>query len=42
MDKHIFVKLLCLASQGLFLYKDCLYKQIDSVAMGSPFRTNTS
>ena len=25
MDKHIFVKLLHLASEGLFLYKDCLY-----------------
>ena len=34
--KHIFVKLLRLASEGLFLHKDCLYKQIDGVAKGSP------
>ena len=39
MDKHIFVKLLCLASEGLFLYKDCLYKQTDGVAMGSSLGT---
>ena len=36
MKKHIFVKLLRLACEGLFFYKDCLYKQIDGVAMGSP------
>ena len=36
MDKHVFVNLLHLANEGLFLYKDCLYKQIDGVAMGSP------
>ena len=36
MEKHIFVKLLRLACKGLFFYKDCLYKQIDGVAMGSP------
>ena len=35
MEKHIFVKLLRLACEGLFLYNDCLYKQIDGVAMGS-------
>ena len=34
MDKHIFVKLLHLASEGLFLYKDCLYEQINDVALG--------
>ena len=38
MDKHIFVKLLRSVCEGLFLYKDCLYKQIDGVAMGSPLR----
>ena len=36
MEKHIFVKLLRLTCEGLFLYNDCLYKQIDGVAMGSP------
>ena len=36
MEKHIFVKLLHLASKGLILNKDCLYKQIDGIAMGSP------
>ena len=35
MDKHIFVKLLRLASERLFFYTDCLYKQIDDVATGS-------
>ena len=35
MDKHIFVKV-------LFCYKNCLYKQIDGVAMGLiRLRTNT-
>ena len=28
--------MLRLACEGLFFYKDCLYKQIDGVAMGSP------
>ena len=36
MEKHIFVKLLRLACEGLFFYKDCLYKQIDGVTMRSP------
>ena len=36
MEKHIFVKLLRLACEGLFFCKDCLYEQIDGVAMGSP------
>ena len=36
MKKEIFIKLLRLATQGQFLYKDILYKQIDSVTMGSP------
>ena len=36
MDKHIFVKLLRLAREKLFLHKDCLYKQIDGVAIRSP------
>ena len=34
MEKHIFVKLLRLACERLFFYKDCLYQQIDGVAMG--------
>ena len=36
MKKEIFIKLLRLATQGQFLYKDILYKQIDGVTMGSP------
>ena len=36
MKKEIFIKLLRLATQGQFFYKDILYKQIDSVTMGSP------
>ena len=36
MKKAIFIKLLRLATQGQFLYKDVLYKQIDGVTMGSP------
>ena len=31
MKKEIFIKLLRLATQGQFLYKDILYKQIDGV-----------
>ena len=34
--KLIFKKLLTIATQGMFMYKDKLYKQIDGVAMGSP------
>ena len=29
-------KLLTLATQGIFMYKDKIYKQTDGVAMGSP------
>ena len=36
MNKKIVIKLLRLATQGQFLYKDILYKQIDGVTMGSP------
>ena len=36
MKKEIFIKLLRLATQGQFFYKDILYKQIDGVTMGSP------
>ena len=36
MKKEIFIKLLRLATQGQYLYKDILYKQIDAVTMGSP------
>ena len=36
MKKEIFIKLLRLATQGQFLYKDILYKQIDGVTMSSP------
>ena len=33
-EKDVFVKLMRLATQRLFLYKDTLYKQIDGVTMG--------
>ena len=36
VKKEIFIKLLRLATQGQFLYKGILYKQIDGVTMGSP------
>ena len=36
MEKHAFIKLMKLAIQGMFLYNDELFKQIDGVAMGSP------
>ena len=36
MKKEIFIKLLRLATQGQFLYKDILYKQINGVTMVSP------
>ena len=36
MDKPIFMKLLCLASKGLFLYKDHPYKQINGIANKFP------
>ena len=34
-DKVVFRKLMFMATQGLFMYKDKLYKQIDGVTMGS-------
>ena len=37
-EKDVFVKLMRLATQGLFLCKDTLYKQIDGVIMGCPLR----
>ena len=36
MEKHAFIKLMKLATQGMFLYSGELFKQIDGVAMGSP------
>ena len=36
MKKEVFIKLLCLANQGMFLYKEKLYQQHDGVSMGSP------
>ena len=36
MEKDDFIKLLQLAAEGMFLYRDKLYRQIDGVAMGSP------
>ena len=36
MEKHAFIKLMKLATQGMFLYHGELFKQIDGVAMGSP------
>ena len=35
-DKQIFIKLLEIATEGMFIYKDLLYKQVDGVAMGNP------
>ena len=34
--KDIFIKLMNLATKGLFLYKEVLYQQIDGVTMVSP------
>ena len=34
--KKSFIKLLTIATQGIFMYKDKIYKQTDGVAMGSP------
>ena len=36
MEKHAFIKLMKLATQGMFLYNGELFKQIDAVAMRSP------
>ena len=36
VDKTVFRELLRIATGGMFLYKDTLYKQVDGVAMGSP------
>ena len=36
VPKHIFKKLLNIATGGMFMYKDKLFKQVDGVAMGSP------
>ena len=33
-EKDVFVKLTRLATQGLFSYKDILYKQVDGITMG--------
>ena len=35
IDKDVFLKLMFTATQGLFKYKDKLYKQMDGVTMGS-------
>ena len=35
-EKEVFIKLLRLVNQGMFLYKDKLYQQHDGVSMGSP------
>ena len=34
-EKHAFIKLIKLVTQGMFLYNGELFKQIDGVAMGS-------
>ena len=36
LTKPVFIKLLRLCTEGIFLYKDNIYKQIDGCAMGSP------
>ena len=35
-EKSVFRQLMFMATQGLFIYNDKLYKQIDGVTMGSP------
>ena len=35
-EKSVFRQLMCMATQGPFMYNDKLYKQIDGVTMGSP------
>ena len=35
MKKHAFIKLMKLATQGMFLYNGELFKQVDGVAIGS-------
>ena len=39
IKKKFFIKLMHLATQGMFLYNNKLYKQIDRVAMGSPLQS---
>ena len=36
MEKHAFIKIMKLATQGMFLYNGKLFKPIDGEAMGSP------
>ena len=36
MEKHAFIMLMKLATQGMFLHNGELFEQIDGVAMGSP------
>ena len=36
IPKRAFRSMLLLCSQGIFMYKDILYRQVDGVAMGSP------
>ena len=36
MKKKVFIKLLRLANQRMFLYKDKLYQRHDGVSMSSP------
>ena len=36
VDKKVFKRLLQIATGGIFMYKDGLYRQVDGVAMGSP------
>ena len=38
ISKEVFKKLMIMATQGIFMYKDKLHKQVDGVAMGSPLR----
>ena len=37
ITKEVFVKLMHLATECMFLFKDELYKQVDGIGMGSPF-----
>ena len=36
LEKSTFIKMMALCTEGIFLYKDAVYQQIDGCAMGSP------
>ena len=42
IPRDIFIKLLHMATQGIFIHKNKLYKQYDGVSMGSPLGPTTA